>query len=247
MPLEYARETGASFLTATTLGAVNARLSAKEAHQSFDRQRLWADLLWSPSMCFNLFGDLSADLRLADQAVHTWWPDAPGTVSDVRFAHSPGRFDLSYLGNLIAFDVAFILDRGDGTQGIVGVDTRYHDRQHRHLPKPIRLARYLEVATASGAFAPGATDAPDGNLTLTWLGHLLVLSMLQHPSGRWSWGRFVLLHPAGNLDFADVCTRYRDLLADQSTFDCVTLEDLLDADALRRKTTEALRTRYLPV
>ena len=44
-------------------------------------------------MCFNLFGDLAADLGLADRAVHTWWPDVPGTVSDIRFAHSPGRLD----------------------------------------------------------------------------------------------------------------------------------------------------------
>jgi hypothetical protein len=28
-------------------------------------------------MCFNLFGELWADLALADKAVHTWWPDDP--------------------------------------------------------------------------------------------------------------------------------------------------------------------------
>ncbi|MEX2274734.1 MAG: hypothetical protein WEA10_04085 [Actinomycetota bacterium] len=26
-------------------------------------------------MSFNLFGDLAADIPLADRAVHTWWPD----------------------------------------------------------------------------------------------------------------------------------------------------------------------------
>ena len=76
---------------------------------------------------FNLFGDLAADLGLADRAVHTWWPDAPGTVCEVRFAHSPGRFDPAYLNSLRAFDAAFVLDLGDGTQGIVGVDVKYHE------------------------------------------------------------------------------------------------------------------------
>ena len=80
------------------LDAARARTSFIEPHQSFDHQRLWADLLWSPAMAFNLFGDLAADLGLADRAVHAWWPDAPGTVSDVRFAHSPGRLDPAYLG-----------------------------------------------------------------------------------------------------------------------------------------------------
>jgi hypothetical protein len=36
--------------------------------------------------------------------------------------------------------VAFILDLGDGTQGIVGVDTRYHERAKPEIPKPSNLA-----------------------------------------------------------------------------------------------------------
>jgi hypothetical protein len=37
-----------------------------------NHQRLWADLLSSVSLGFNLFGDLAGDLGLADRAVHTW-------------------------------------------------------------------------------------------------------------------------------------------------------------------------------
>ena len=141
-------------------------------------------------MAFNLFGDLAADLGRADRAVHTWWPDAPGTVCDVRFAHSPGRFDPAYLNSLRAFDAAFVLDLGDGTQGIVALDTKYHERTKPEIPKPSNLAAYLEVAERSGIFAPGATDAVKGrtDLAVMWLEHLLLLSMLQHPSGTWKLG-----------------------------------------------------------
>jgi hypothetical protein len=45
-------------------------------------------------------------------------------VCEVRFAHSPGRFDPAYLSSLRAFDVAFVLDQGDGMQAVVGVDTK---------------------------------------------------------------------------------------------------------------------------
>ena len=141
LPLAYARETGATFLTAGALDAAKARTSFIEPHQSVDHQRLWADLLWSPTMAFNLFGDLAADLALAERAVHTWWPDVPGTVSDVRFAHSPGRLDPAWLGNLVAFDVGFVLDLGDGTQGMVGVVTAYQDVNRPQPPKPTRLPR----------------------------------------------------------------------------------------------------------
>jgi hypothetical protein len=92
-PLDYARETGANFVSDRAFDAAKARVSEKEPHQSLDAQRLWADLLWSQALCFNLFGDVAADLALADRTVHTWWPDAPGTVCDVRFEHSPGWLD----------------------------------------------------------------------------------------------------------------------------------------------------------
>ena len=248
IPLAYGRETGANFLTAGALDAARARTSVVEPHQSFDHQRLWADLLSSEAVAFNLFGDLAADLRLADRAVHIWWPNAPGKVANVRFAHSPGRLDWAWLNSLRAFDAAFVLDMGDGTQGIVGVGTKYHERAKGEIPKPENLRRYLEVAERSGIFAPGATDAVKGRseLAVMWLEHLLLLSMLQHPSGAWSWGRYVVVHPAGNPDIVGMCARYRDLLADQSTFSSVTLEELLEAKALPGKTTTALRRRYLP-
>ncbi len=248
LPLAYAKETGANFLTAGALDAARARTSITEPHQSFDHQRLWADLLWSPAMAFNLFGDLAADLQLADHAVHTWLPDAPGTVREVRFAHSPGRFDPAYLNSLRAFDVAVVLDLHQGTHGIVGVDTNYHERIKPETPKPSNLWRCLEVAEGSGVFKPGAIDAVKGrsDLAVMWLEHLLLLSMLQHVSGSWSWGRYVVVYPAGNSDVAEACARYRALLVDQSTFSSVTVEDLLDAGALPTPTVAALRDRYIP-
>jgi len=247
LPLDYARDTGANFVTPAAHDAAKARSSVTESHQSFDHQRLWADLLWSPALAFNLFGDLAADLRLADQAVHAWWVDTPGTVTDVRFAHSPGRLDPAYLGNLMAFDVAFVLDLGDGTQGILGVDTKYHERTKRAEPKPARLPRYLEVAKRSHVFTSKAIDAVNGtDLLVMWLEHLLVSSMLQHPTGTWNWGRYVLVHPAGNADFAEACAGYRELLVDESTFSSMTIEELLDAGVHPARTARALRDRYLP-
>jgi hypothetical protein len=247
LPLEYARETGATFVTERALEAARARTSFTEPHQSFDHQRLWADLLWSPALAFNLFGDLAADLGLADSAIHTWFPDVPGAAGEVRFAHSPGRLDPVWLGNLVDWDVAFVLDLGDGRQGIIGVVTAYHEVNRRQPPKPRRLSRYREISERSRVFGRGWLDAVNGTeLIHIWLDHLLVLSMLQHSSHTWRWGRLVVVHPAGNTDFADVCDRYRALLVDQSTFASATVEELLDAGVLPRPTAAALRKRYIP-
>jgi hypothetical protein len=246
LPLRYARETGANFVTAGALAAARARASNHEPHQRFDHQRLWADLLWSPTLAFNLFGDLAANLALADRAVHTWWPDAPGTVCEIRFAHSPGRFDPSYLGSLRSFDAAFVLDLGDTTSGVIALDVKYHEHAKPATAKPAGRPLQREIARRSGNFARGAIDAADRtDLLVTSLEHLLLLSMLQHESGRWSWGRYVVIHPAGNSDFADVCTRYAELLTDDSTFAATTIEELLAAGALPPKTRATLRTRYI--
>ena len=247
LQLDHAQETGANFLTPAAHDAVRARLATKEPHQMLPAQRLWADLLSSTAMCFNLFGDLWAEHELADRAVHTWWDDVPGTVREVRFEHSPGRLDPSYLGNLSSFDVAIMLDLDEQGRGIIGVQTKYHEWAKPETPKPSRLPRYREVAERSGMFVPGWLDAVDGtDLLEIWLGHLLVLSMLQHADDDRTWGRFIVVYPVGNTDVADACARYRELLVDASTFAAVSVEDLLDAGVLPQPTKEAFRDRYLP-
>jgi hypothetical protein len=248
LPLAYARDTGANFLTPAALEAAKARMSTPEHHQTLDHQRIWADLLWSPALAFNLFGDLAADLTLGDRAVHAWWPDAPGRLSDVRFAHSPSRLDPAYLNSLRTFDAAFVLDLADGTQGVVGVAVTYHERAKSEIPKPENLKRYVQVASRSGVFMPGAIDLLKGRseLAVMWLEHLLLLSMLQHASGTWAWGRYVVVHPATNPDVAGLVERYRALLADDDTYSSMTIEELLGAGALPNGTAAGLRERYLP-
>src|SRR4051812_43770128 len=92
LDLGFARESGATFLTTRALAAARDRTSYVEPHQIFDHQGFWSDLLSSEALAVNLFGDVAADLERADRALKTWWPDVPGRVTGVRFAHSPGRF-----------------------------------------------------------------------------------------------------------------------------------------------------------
>ncbi|MGD9703154.1 MAG: hypothetical protein AB7Q42_15900 [Acidimicrobiia bacterium] len=249
LPVDYARRTGATFLTPAARDAASLRLSAsgKEPEQSLDVQRTWADLLWPTAFCFNLFGELAADLDLAGRSVRRWWPDVPGTVVAVRFEHSPGRLDRAYIGNLCAFSVAFVLDLGDGTRGILGFKVAYADWNKRQAPKPDRLARYVEVSERSGTFGTGWLDAVNGTeLIHVWLEHQLLHSMLQHRGGEWRWGRYVVVHPAGNIDFADVCAGYRGLLVDDSTFTSTTVEELLVGGDFSEPMVAAFRGRYLP-
>ena len=127
------------------------------------------------------------------------------------------------------FDVAFLLDLGDGTHGIIGVDVKYHEwpKPETPKPKPVALPRGRR---AVGRLPPGCFDEVKrrSGLCEMWLEHLLLLSMLQHASGTWTWGRYVIVHPAGNTDFEEACSRYRALLVDQATFSSVNVEELLE-------------------
>ncbi len=247
LPFEYAVRTGANFVTPPALDAVRDRISRVESHQSIDRQRLWADLVWSTPLAFNLFGEVAFDVGLADHLVHTWFPDAPGTVRDVRFLYSPGRLDVGYLNSFRDFAVAFELDLGDGTSGIVAVDVKFFERSKAETPKPENMWRNREVAERSGVFVPGAIDHLAGSTEhcVMWLEHLLTLSMTQHPSRLWRWARYVVVYHPGNPDVVDLLDGYREFLVDDTTYRSIRLDGLLGSGALPAATTDAVRRRYL--
>jgi hypothetical protein len=234
-------------VTAAALEAVRARTAIVEPEQSIDHQRLWADLLSSEGLAFNLFGDLAADPSRADRLVDGWFADAPGRVMEVRFLHSPGRLEEQWLNSLRQFDAAFVLSRKDGSHGIVAIDVTYHERLKAETPKPQNLWRNREVHERSSAFRPEAFERVKGRSDLwsPWLEHLLLLSMLQHPGGAWTWGRYVTVHAAGNVDMADRSDRYGRLLADATTFRSTTLEEVLGSGALPSPAVRALQDRYL--
>src|SRR5262249_41114068 len=132
------------------------------------------------------------------------------------------------------------------TRGIVAINVNYHEHAKAAIAKPAGRPLQRKIARRSGIFARGAIDAADKTeLLVTSLEHLLLLSMLQHNSGQWSWGRYIVLHPTGNTDIANVCTRYRELLTDDATFAATTIEKLLATKALPAKSRATLRERYI--
>ena len=259
--VDYAWETaergkGANFLTEAASKNAKWRVENPEPHQTLIKDRLFCDLLSSMPMCFNLFSELKADLELADRAVHAWWPDVPGRVSAVRFEWSPGRLIAGrYLENKSAFDVAFELDLGDGKRGVLGVETKYHEACRKEdLPSDDRRRRYQHVAVSAGVLGKESLEKILGtDLQQICLDHLLAESMLldesvlpDHPSGKWSWAGFALVHPAGNPSYARATERYLKLLEPGATIRVNTIESLLDAGVLPADVADAFRERYLP-
>lgn len=247
LELAFAMKHGHNFITPAARAAAEARMQAKQRHEMLNAARLYADLLSSMPLCFNLFGDLT-DSALARAAVRAWWPELPPGEVCTQFEYSPGRLDPAYLGNRSAFDACFEITAADGTRSFVGVETKYHEHAAKEAkPSERAMLRYAEVTEKSGAFVADWREHILGtDLQQIWLDHLLLLSMLQLLPERHARGLFVLVYPAGNPSFASAATRYRELLTDASTFQARTLEELVDEPgALPAATCDAFRARYL--
>ena len=238
-----------------------------EPGQQFKEDRLRYDLLSSMPMCFNLFGELHNDKsRLSAAGSELFGSTKPGLT--VKFEHSPRRQSNDYSNDGTAFDVALYFGEPDGSQSIVGIETKYHEHAVAE-PKPdtptkdkrtgdirpippdkLKMPRYRglsEAAIAKGIFKPNWEDLLGTELQQIWRDHLLLLSMLVHPSGKWKEGRYVLVHPGANPAFAEAAETYQtEFLNDSSTFDVVTIEELLKPGLLHTTTAQKdFETRYL--
>lgn len=246
--VEFAKRTGANFVTDQARRAASARVERPEPNQTLMPDRLYADLLSSMPLCFNLFGPIWAEPELSTNLIRAWSQGTAAALRTVRFEWSPGRLVRGrFLENKTSFDVAFELSLPDGTLGTIGVETKYHEHCKREdVPSIQRLKRYREVAARSGIFRPGATEAiAGGPLQQIWLDHLLALSLRQDPLTPRRWVKFILVHPAGNPSYARAAADYRTYLEDSSTFEVMTIEQLLAVSALPDEIAGAFRERYL--
>lgn len=244
----YAFSQGVNFLTDRIRNAVEHRIRHPEKGQMLRKDRLYCDLLSSMPMCFNLFGEFQHNLDIATQAITSICPNGPiESVEALRFEWSPGRSDAQYLGNRSAFDVAFETKSKDGNRGVVGIETKYHEDCKKEKPiSEERRRRYIEVSGNSKVFKDGAIDQIlDSELQQIWQDHLLLLSMLQQEPPTWYWGRFILIAPEKNSSFKNAAEKYSSLLKDDSTFEYLTIESIIDQSIMLTETSRMFRERYL--
>lgn len=216
----------ASYMTENIRVAVRHALSTRQSGALFAEPRLWTDLLSSQPLCFNLFGELAADLELATRVLGSLLGERAGVVESIRFEWSPGRGDPKYLANKSAFDV-FVTYRGSRGRGFLALEVKYHEDLRGKAATASE--RYRTLARMHGLFSEKVFDRLERPpLQQLWLDHLLALQMLSVDGHHWQDGVFVVLHPARNQRCADAVAAYRGLMSETATFDAITLERLLE-------------------
>ena len=246
--LPDAQEQLSNYLTDTIREVVRDELGlAGEQGKLFSAPRIYDDLLSSQPLCFNLFGELKADRRVATAVARHLWPGRVETVTCIEFEHSPGRGDEAYLGNRTAFDVYLEHTVPGGGGGFIGIEVKYHERLD--TGRADNRGRPTEVARRSGLFDEATLEVLDRPpLQQLWFDHLLALSMLQQDDARWGGnGLFVLLHPAANEPCYAVAADYQRLLRRTDSFQRLTLEEMVGVLRLvdDRDWVEAFHDRYL--
>lgn len=230
IPLRFAKESFANFLTDAAKNAARAELATAGdgAGKLIAEDRLLANLLSSQPLCFNLFGELQADRGLATRVFRELYPDRIGEVTAVRFEHSPGRGDPHYTGDRSAFGVFVEHSTPAGARGFIGIEVKYHEGLNDAASS--HKVRYDALADTMGCFVAEERAAlRDKPLQQIWRDHLLAGAMLGNADDRWASGLYVFLHAESNTRCVQAAARYGACLTDARTFSPLTLERLIAA------------------
>jgi len=113
-----------NFLSKSILAAVEQTIEDRKKAGSgiIEEQRLYNNLLSSQPLCFNFFGELKADKRLALKILQQYWPDLTD-VTKVIFEYAPEQ---NYTKDNSAFDVSFEVMSGEKS-GFIGLECKYTD------------------------------------------------------------------------------------------------------------------------
>jgi len=195
----------------------------KSKGKLYKKPRIFDDLLSSQPLCFNLFGELQCDLKLATSVLTAMLPDRIQRVTGIEFEYSPGRQDPKYTGDSTAFDIYVTFNNKRGKKGFLGIEVKYHE-DLQGKPSPHRV-RYDEIANLMRCFKYETLDRLRRKpLQQIWRDHLL--SGILRFEGGFEDGFYIFLYPKDNIYCKQAVAKYRECLTNTATFKDWTLEEI---------------------
>jgi hypothetical protein len=232
LPADIARETKANFLTDKIRTLVQYELYRKGIFKKLIKEdRMWENLLSSQPLCFNLFGELHFDHKLATKYFSKLFPERIDIVTEILFEHSPGRRNKKYTGDRSAFDVFIEYSRGD-LKGFIGIEVKYTESLKEESADTANKnfkEHYETLTNQCGIFISDSTNIlKHPPLSQIWRDHLLSIATKQD----YDEGFFVFLFPAKNKNCQVGVDNYKNFLAfdneEQNGFYPRHLEDFIN-------------------
>ena len=254
LPYEFAKETKANFLTDRIKALVQYEVYKSKSENKFIQEpRIWDNLLSSQPLCFNLFGEMHFDLKLASRFFAKLFPARIRKVTSVLFEYSPGRGNPEYTGDRSAFDVFVEYTNLKEKSGFLGIEVKYSETIHESKRNARdtfdkHKTRYTEISNNNDIFLPGAIDIlKEATYQQIWRDHLLSLATLKD----YEEGFFVYLCPAQNTNVHNRIQAYLKLMKvddeEKTGFYIRSLEKFINTLVKVRSVdwTDELKARYL--
>lgn len=200
---------------------------------------LYADMLRSEHIPFNIFAPLKQDLHLAKRVFNQLLDGVEISAIDkieIEFAPNPAS---EYLNDRTSFDTYIEFKTPTNESGFLGIEVKYTEHEYK-LKKGSKEdsdinnpeSTYLQISAHQDIFYPGViTQLRTDRLRQVWRNHLLGESMLLHPKLDFKHFISVILYPSGNIHFKEVIPEYKAYLTptQQNKLQGVTFESFFDA------------------
>lgn len=222
MLTEASAKDGHNFLTHGIFELAERRIA--KGGGMVEKFRLLRNMLSSQPMCFNLFGELALNQKLATRLARALWGEHIAQVTSVHFEWAPEPAG-EYLDDRTAFDAFIEYEKEDRKFGFVGIETK--------LTEPFSQKEYDTPAYRQWMTpdSPWKSEAHDKVSRKThnqlWRDHLLAWALLQHGSSKYTEGRLAVVYHPDDKRCCRIIDEYRALLHDETTFSSHKLDDVV--------------------
>ena len=231
LKLDFAKETGANFLTNGISEIVKFEVKNKHLDgKVIQEPRIWNNLLSSQPLAFNLFGELKINNELATKIFKELYPERNlKRVTTIEFEYSPGRKNLKYTGDSSAFDVFIEYETEKNKKGFFGIEVKYAE-DLKDEPSTHKNT-YETISSVSGIFEMSNINRlKEKPIQQIWRDHLLTLSLFV-TNNDYEIGDFIYLYPAENLNCKSGIEKYKSTFKEsiEAYFKPLTIEKLVEA------------------
>lgn len=222
---------------------------------------LYADMLRSEHIPFNVFAPLKKDLNLAQRVFNQLLNKIEiKTITNIEIEYAPKPAS-QFLDDRTSFDAFVEFLTATDEKGFLGIEVKYTEHEYKLKPdskeskdvdSPDSL--YIQISKNQNLFFSGAQSLlKSDKLRQIWRNHILGESMLIHPSFNFKHFISVILYPEGNNHFVEVIPEYQSLLLpnQKHKLQGITFESYFDAlttsnsDVAFKKWIKYLQSRYI--
>ena len=232
----------------------------KERYPKYSKG-LYADMLRSEHIPFNVFAPLKKDLNHAQTVFNQLLNNIEiKKITNIEIEYAPKPAS-QFLNDRTSFDAFIEFSTASDEKGFLGIEVKYTEHEYKlktdskeekDVNNPDSL--YNQISKNQNLFVPGALSLlKSDKLRQIWRNHLLGESMLIHPSFNFKHFISVILYPAGNTHFVEVIPEYQSLLLpnQKHKLQGFTFESYFDAlshsisDNAFKKWMKYLQSRYI--